>query len=84
MNTAPVTAAPHDPGRMGYIISEDDHLLLTGVRDQLRLLMTLCAPRGPLDGDLPLELQPSALAHNYQTLHESVELITRNARWLAH
>jgi hypothetical protein len=69
---------------MGYVISEEDHLLLTGVRDQLRLLMTLSAPRGPCDLDLPLDLQPSALAQSYQSLHESVELVARNARWLAH
>lgn len=82
MNTAVPT--PHDPARMGYIISEDDHLLLTGVRDQLRLLMTLSAPRGPHDLDMPLDLQPSALAQSYHCLHESIDVVTRNARWLAH
>ena len=82
MNT--VVAAPAAPGRMGYLISEEDHLLRTGVRDQLRLLMTLSAPRGSNDQDFPLDLQPSALAQSYQSLHESIDVVARNARWFVH
>lgn len=67
----------------GYLISEDDHLLLTQVRNQLRLLTVLSSPRSELDDDHTLDLPPAVLAHNYEVLHDAIATVARNAQWHA-
>lgn len=67
----------------GYLISEDDHLLLTQVRNQLRLLTVLSSPRSEPDDDYTLDLSPAVLAQNYEGLHTALDTITRNAQWHA-
>lgn len=68
---------------MGYILSEDDHLLLLQIRNQLRLLATLAAPRSKLDDHHYFELPACALYENYCDLHDALDSIARNAQWRA-
>lgn len=76
------TTAP-DILETGYVISEDDHLLLLQVRNQLKLLSVLSAPRSSLDDLHVFELPTCSLAESYRELHDALDAIARNAQWMA-
>ncbi|MBF6025388.1 XAC0095 family protein [Lysobacter niastensis] len=67
-------------GASGYLLTENAHLELLQVRDQLRLLARLTEPVASGDA-AELALSPLALAHCFERLAIDLDGVIDAARW---